>query len=1009
MKYDKIFSGWLAEGIIEVFPGDEINNIGHYLPHRSVVKTHGTTKIRPVFDASASKKGSPSLNQCLEKGPNLIELVPTSINRFREGEIGVVSDIKKAFLQISIDKKDRDFLRFLWVKKGKIITFRHCRVVFGLSCSPFLLAAIIKLHLSSILDKIKGGKLQKYSQEIVEKLKGSFYVDNCVTSLNSKVEVSRFILESTEIFAAGGFDLRGWEYSGDASKNYSSLALGILWDKNLDTLSINPDALIYEIPKIVTKRNILSAAQKVFDPIGFTCPTSLTPKILLKKLWSKKINWDEKVEDDVHEEFLRWISDLSLLTQIKMPRKLGRGDLTLHTFCDASGSAYAAVTFARVEYEGTVTISLLNAKSRIAPENASIPRLELLAACIGARLAKVTAESLTRKISRFFYWSDSTTVLAWISRDIQWGTFVFNRVKEIRSLTENSDWQFVPGNLNPADLPSRGCSPRELLSSKWWMGPDWLYNPESNWPKTQKVYEEDEVMKEVKKSAVANFLTLENSHFKISDYFSSYSKLIRFLAYVQRFLKNRREILKHGKSAFLSSLPKERKSLSFKELKIAETKFLKYLQEIMFLKQSASPLSSLKVVLNSDGLRVLKTKIFYRYDDHSFLCPIVLDGKHEIVRLLVRETHELMGHAGIQLLMSHLREKFWIISLRKLAKAVISDCIICKKQAVKHMECEIPPLPENRVRNAAIFEIVGVDFAGPVFLQGGGKGWICIFTCAVYRAVHLELASGLSTESFLECLRRFIARRGRPRLIYSDNGTNFTGTANAFNKLDWDKIVKHSSAIQIEWLFNPPSAPWWGGWWERLIGILKTILRKILGKASLSYESMVTTLCDAEAIINARPLTYVSDDPDDLKPLSPSLFLQELREVGVPDCDMLSKSKLDKKLKYRQKLMEDLRKRFRNEYLGQLLIRGNKKELRKLKIGNIVLIGDDGHKRIDWPLARIEKFIKGRDGYDRIVILKTKNGLLKRPIQRVYPLCDNNLDSHKVLCDKVKNVKIKTN
>ncbi|XP_051156740.1 uncharacterized protein LOC127278863 [Leptopilina boulardi] len=302
------------------------------------------------------------------------------------------------------------------------------------------------------------------------------------------------------------------------------------------------------------------------------------------------------------------------------------------------------------------------------------------------------------------------------------------------------------------------------------------------------------------------------------------------------------------------------------------------------------------------------------------------------------------------------------------------------------MECETPPLPLNRVRDAAVFEVVGVDFAGSLFLQGGDKCWICIFTCAIYRAVYLELASALSVAGFLESLRRMIPRRGRPRTIYSDNGTNFTGTSNAFNELDWEKIIKYSNTQQIEWVFNPPSAPWWGGLWERLIGTTKTILRKVLGRASLSYESLTTVLCDTEAVINSRPLTYVPEDPHDLKALSLSMFLLDIQEIGVPDCDVLYNDKLNKKLNYNQKLMRDLRERFRIEYLGQLVLKKEKKEVRKVNIGDVVLIGDDNHKRMDWPLARIVNVIPGRDGKVRVFILRTKNGLLKRPIQRIYPL-----------------------
>ena len=141
--YDDVFTEWQAEGVVERVLDEELDVPAHFLPHRPVVKSQGTTIIRPVFDASASEKRFPSLNQCLEKGPNLIEIIPSSLNRFREGEIGVVSDIRKAFLQISIGKRDRDSLWFLWVQNNEIVVFRHCRVVFGLACSPFLLAAVI--------------------------------------------------------------------------------------------------------------------------------------------------------------------------------------------------------------------------------------------------------------------------------------------------------------------------------------------------------------------------------------------------------------------------------------------------------------------------------------------------------------------------------------------------------------------------------------------------------------------------------------------------------------------------------------------------------------------------------------------------------------------------------------------------------------------------------------------------------------------------------------------------
>lgn len=251
-----------------------------------------------------------------------------------------------------------------------------------------------------------------------------------------------------------------------------------------------------------------------------------------------------------------------------------------------------------------------------------------MAASITARLTKSVVESFTREIDKVFYCSDSSTVLSWLKRENgNWRTYVFNRVREIKTLSDINDWRFIPGEFNPADLPSRGCSPSQLVHSKWWLGLGWLKKIETDWP-----------------SAVESV------------------------------------------------------------------------------------------------------------------------------------------------------DKFWIISLRQITRSIITKCIVCQKQKVKRLECDSPPLPLNSVRDAEIFEATGVDFTGPVYIKGEGKRWICIFTCAVYRAVHLELASSLSVEWFILCLRRFIARRGRPEYIYiySDNGTNFVGTTNALNGLEWVKIVKNT-------------------------------------------------------------------------------------------------------------------------------------------------------------------------------------------------------------------------
>ncbi|XP_035217909.1 uncharacterized protein LOC118191217 [Stegodyphus dumicola] len=172
----------------------------------------------------------------------------------------------------------------------------------------------------------------------------------------------------------------------------------------------------------------------------------------------------------------------------------------------------------------------------------------------------------------------------------------------------------------------------------------------------------------------------------------------------------------------------------------------------------------------------------------------------------------LLYHAGVQILMSNLREDFWILKCRKTIRNVIRNCVIFKRFNLRLKPIIEAPLPEDRIKEAAVFKVTGMDYAGPLILRNGQKAWIVIFTFAIYRAIHLELTASLSTEYFLQTLRRFIARRGRPSIFYCDNGSNFSGAENLLKKIDWDVISQYSGPQKIILKFNPPSVPWWGGW-----------------------------------------------------------------------------------------------------------------------------------------------------------------------------------------------------
>ena len=801
--YCQVFEEWLKEGIIENIP-DEQESKGYYLPHRAVIKESSlTTKIRPVFDASVNDEKGNSLNNCLEKGPNLIEKIPEKLIQFREHAIAVTADIKKAFLQISLDQTDRDYLKFFWWKDGKQITYRHCRVVFGVTSSPFLLGATINYHLKNVPDSFRS---------TANKLARSFYVDNVVTSVKSPEELQKFVHEAQEIMLLGKFELRGWVSGPETIADTAEATipiLGLLWDTSKDEIycDINLESIL-STP--LTRRTLLSVSQSVFDPIGILSPSTVLPKLLIQESWKEKHTWDEELPKIIADKFEEWLRQVCWLKNCRIPRKLilisaNPSSYSIHIFCDASASAYASCIFVRTSKDNDVSVQLVLSKVRITPIKAiSIPRLELLAATMGVRLFLTVKEALEFQNYDTYFWSDSAVALTWIKRDDDWNTFVANRCKEIRKYTNPENWHHIAGVLNPADLPSRGCYPKTLAKGEWWKGPSWLKLEEKDWPKSKVLVPEEDVNKEKKKTAVVQLSCEEQNFTSELLYFSQYMKIVRMISWIQRFVSN--------------SLPckgKIKGELTFEEVQDAEGKLLRCIQKECFQSEGAKSLEKMQTFKDEKGLIRIRTKLVHGEETNEFKFPIVLPGKHTIVRRMIYHEHCLLQHAGLGILITNLRERFWIIGVRRVTKSVISQCVICRRYKSNPVEPPFAPLPLDRIKNAAVFEVTGIDLAGPLILLTGEKCWIVLFTCAVYRAVHFELVKSLSTESFIMALRRFVARRGRVSIIYSDNGTNFEGASNALKTVNWNEVMTFSTVQKIKWNFNPPSAPWWGGWWER--------------------------------------------------------------------------------------------------------------------------------------------------------------------------------------------------
>lgn len=414
--YDQIFKQWQQEGIIEEVKISEkelSSAIGHFIPHHAVFKPESkTTPVRPVFDASCKTNRFPSLNECLIKGPNLIELIPKIIFHFRQGKIGVISDIRKAFLMIEIQEGDQKYLMFLWWEDAsctRLKVFVHKRVVFGINCSPFILSAVLNHHLDNV------GTTDK---QMAQKLKQSLYVDNSVTSVDSWEEYEKFKSDSTRILADAKMELRQWEHTETDSNNVEpySPVLGLKWNRKEDTLSCSS---LPEIPEKLTKRTLLAAVNKVFDPLGFLSPAMISPKLILQSTWDKKIDWDEELPKEMFIQYQKWCQELNYLQEVRIPRCMygphyckQSSEIQIHVFNDASQLAYATAIFARIQTNDQVHVQLIQAKARITPiQKFTTTRLELMGCLIGVRLAKPILSSFEEQVPQF-YWSDSTTALA---------------------------------------------------------------------------------------------------------------------------------------------------------------------------------------------------------------------------------------------------------------------------------------------------------------------------------------------------------------------------------------------------------------------------------------------------------------------------------------------------------------------------------------------------------------------------------------------------------------------
>ncbi|XP_065089129.1 uncharacterized protein LOC135710468 [Ochlerotatus camptorhynchus] len=675
---------------------------------------------------------------------------------------------------------------------------------------------------------------------------------------------------------------------------------------------------------------------------------------------------------------------------------------------DASQTAYGACTYARCEdSQGRVKIQLLASKSRVAPlKRVTIARLELCAAVIAAHLHARIKNAIDISISASYFWSDSAVTLQWLrSPPNVWPTYVANRVSEIQQYTQGCQWKHVPGVENPADLVSRGMSVDDFLKSDLWIrGPNWLSHSPQNWPISipSGVPEEELEIK----TTVAVIQASPTVHPWFLRW-SSYSRLLHVIGYCMRFVTNVRSKTRTQPSS--SNVPVGQ-ALTVAEIIKAKTYLTRlaqedgYAAEIKQLKKEKtvskqSHIRNMSPFFDSEGVLRVGGRLDFALLPYQSKHPALISANHPFTRLIVEYFHRKLLHGGGRLLLTAVREEFWPPRGRRLVHSTVRNCFRCTRLNPILAQQQIGQLPAQRVIPSRPFSVTGVDYAGPLYLRpihkrtAPAKAYLCLFVCFSTRAVHLELVSDLSTKGFLCSLRRFIARRGRPAHIHSDNGKNFEGAKNELAELfvrfrdrsQQDEIVSACASEGITWHLTPPKAPHFGGLWEAAIKVAKKHLFRTLGSSRMSFEEMCTVLAQIEAIMNSRPLLPMTEDPNDMSALTPAHFLIGSSLHALPDPDLRSFPAY--KLDHYQQLQLHVQQfwtHWRKEYLQELMkdTRGwNRNE--EIVPGKMVIVVDEMQPPIRWPLARIESILPGKDKLARFVILRTARGIITRPIAKI--------------------------
>jgi len=698
-----------------------------YIPHFGVYHPK-KNKIRVVFDCAAKFKDT-SLNDHLIQGPDFMNNLVGVLHRFRKGHIAVMCDIQKMFHMFKVHESDRDYLRFLWFKDETMTDIAEYRMtvhLFGAKSSPACATYGLRT-----LARDHGDLGTDSDKQAVNFIENDFYVDDGLMSLDSREQIVSVIKSAIDICAKGNVRLHKFVSNDQAvlatipeSEHAETMkdlnlntdmpverVLGVHWCIKNDEFQFK--ASMKEKPH--TRRGVLSTIASVFDPLGFFSPVILIGKNILQEMCKDKADWDDALKPELEKSWVTWQKELAELPQIKIPRCLKPKSLStirlteLHHFCDASNNGLGQCTYLR----------LVDVKSRVASiKPITMPRAELMAAVLSSKMSTVVTTELAMPITNEYFWTDSKVVLGYVHNTTKkFQPFVANRVQQILSKSKATQWNYINTSINPADIASRGASIKKLLSTDWFKGPKFLWQPDlSHMLNADSNYEINSSDPEVKLCLQTN--TEPQSKCSLQQHLSRFSDLknaIKAVSAVKRLVKHKGSItprltindLTNAKYLIMQWVQKE--SFSGEYCRLSEDKCV----------SKDSKLAKLDPFLDKHGLIRVGGRLRDSQLNYNEKHPIMLPSNSHLTKLVIKQCHEKVAHQGKNLTISEIKSTgyYIVIGVSRVLSSYIHQCITCRKQRNAPMTQKMADLPVEKVEPAPPFTYVGCDVFGPFIVK----------------------------------------------------------------------------------------------------------------------------------------------------------------------------------------------------------------------------------------------------------------------------------------------------